>query len=53
MVKALTAMVGTGEERDGHSRFKRLVLETLPAELVTLLKQHGFVPTPKGLAKYA
>ena len=53
VVKALTAMVGTGEERNGHSRFKRLVLETLPAELVPLLKQHGFVPTPKGLAKYA
>ena len=53
VVKALTAMVGNGDERDGHSRFKRLVLETLPEELVPLLKQKGFVPTPKGLAKYA
>jgi ATP-dependent helicase Lhr and Lhr-like helicase len=53
VVRALTAMVGTGEERDHHSRFRRLVLETMPDELVPLLKLHGFVPTPKGLAKYA
>lgn len=53
VVRALTAMVGTGEERERHSRFRRLVLESLPDELVPLLKQHGFVATPKGLAKYA
>ena len=51
-IRALTAMIG-GEEDRGSARFRRLVLESVPAELATLLKQYGFVPTPKGLAKYA
>ena len=53
VVRALTNMIGTDDDRDRHVRFKRLVLETVPDELVPLLKEHGFVPTPKGLAKYA
>jgi ATP-dependent helicase Lhr and Lhr-like helicase len=51
-IRALTAMIG-GEEDRGSARFRRLVLETVPSELMPLLKQYGFVPTPKGLAKYA
>lgn len=51
-IRALTAMIG-GEEERGSARFRRLVLESVPTELSPLLKQHGFVATPKGLAKYA
>jgi hypothetical protein len=51
-IRALTSMIG-GEEDRGNARFRRLVLETVPSELMPLLKQYGFVPTPKGLAKYA
>ena len=53
VIRALTNMIGPDDDRDRHIRFKRLVLETVPDELVALLKEHGFVPTPKGLAKYA
>ena len=53
VVRALVAMVGPEESRDRVVRFRRLVLETVPAELLPLLRAAGFVPTPKGLAKYA
>ncbi len=53
VIRALSAMVGTEESRDRIVRFRRLVLETLPDELLPLLRAAGFVPTPKGLAKYA
>jgi ATP-dependent helicase Lhr and Lhr-like helicase len=52
VVRALTSMVGTDEERSRTIRFKQLIVETMPDELVPILKAHGFVPTPKGLAKY-
>ncbi len=52
-IRALTDMIGTEESAGRPVRFRRLVLESVPDELVPLLKEHGFVPTPKGLAKYA
>ena len=53
VIRALTAMIGADDERDRHVRFRRLVLESYPDQLAPLLKEHGFVVTPKGLAKYA
>ena len=53
VVRALNAMVGPEETRDRIVRFRRLVLETVPDELLPRLRAAGFVPTPKGLAKYA
>ena len=53
VIRALSAMVGTEESRDRIVRFRRLVLETFPDELLPPLRAAGFVPTPKGLAKYA
>ncbi len=53
VIRALTAMVGTDDDRSRTIRFKQLVLETVPEQLTPLLRSHGFVPTPKGLAKYA
>ena len=53
VIRALTAMIGADDERDRHVRFRRLVLESYPDQLTPLLKEHGFVVTPKGLAKYA
>jgi ATP-dependent Lhr-like helicase len=50
-VAAVASMVGP--DGDPRARFRRLVLENVPADLDGLLRQHGFVPTPKGLAKYA
>jgi ATP-dependent Lhr-like helicase len=52
-IRALREMVGTDEAVGKPVRFRRLVLESVPDELVPQLKEHGFVPTPKGLAKYA
>ncbi len=52
-VDAVAGMVGEEHERDRHVRFRRLVLETVPPELDPALRARGFVPTPKGLAKYA
>jgi ATP-dependent helicase Lhr and Lhr-like helicase len=57
VVKALAGMVGTEDDSyraaNRSIRFNRLILENVPDELVPLLKSNGFVPTPKGLAKYA
>jgi ATP-dependent helicase Lhr and Lhr-like helicase len=53
VVRALSEMVGSDDERTRTIRFKQLVLESFPQELLPLLKSNGFVPTPKGLAKYA
>jgi ATP-dependent helicase Lhr and Lhr-like helicase len=57
VVKALAGMVGTEDDSykstNRSIRFNRLILENVPNELVPLLKANGFVPTPKGLAKYA
>ena len=57
VVKALAGMVGTEDDSyratNRSIRFNRLILENVPDELVPLLKANGFVPTPKGLAKYA
>ena len=52
-IRALTEMIGSEEQLGRPVRFRRLVLESFPDELLILLKEHGFVPTPKGLAKYA
>jgi ATP-dependent Lhr-like helicase len=52
-VEAVAAMVGDEGDRDRHVRFRKLVLETVPAELDPVLRAAGFVPTPKGLARYA
>jgi ATP-dependent helicase Lhr and Lhr-like helicase len=49
-VKAVGAMVGP--EQDRTARFRRLVLERLPDELRPFFVAQGFVPTPKGLARY-
>jgi ATP-dependent helicase Lhr and Lhr-like helicase len=51
IVSALAKMVGPEEDRT--ARFRKLVLESFPDELKVLLTTAGFVPTPKGLAKYA
>ncbi len=53
VIRALSAMVGPEESRDRIVRFRRLVLESFPDELLPRLRAAGFVPTPKGLAKYA
>ena len=57
VIKALAGMVGTEDDSyraaNRSIRFNRLILENVPDELVPLLKANGFVPTPKGLAKYA
>jgi ATP-dependent helicase Lhr and Lhr-like helicase len=57
VIKALANMVGTEDDSyrsaNRSIRFNRLILENVPDELVPLLKANGFVPTPKGLAKYA
>jgi len=37
----------------GDGRASRLVLARVDAELEPLLRDAGFVPTPKGLARYA
>jgi ATP-dependent helicase Lhr and Lhr-like helicase len=50
-VRGLVAMVGPEENR--HARFRKLVFENVPVEFKGLLIDAGFVPTPKGLAKYA
>ena len=50
-VSALSAMVGPDDSRT--ARFRKLVFETYPAELKFILTDAGFVPTPKGLARYA
>ncbi|HUS62046.1 MAG TPA: DEAD/DEAH box helicase, partial [Acidimicrobiales bacterium] len=34
-------------------RFKRLLVERFPPQLLSELREHGFLPTPKGLARYA
>jgi len=44
-VQALLTLLGDGR--------KRLAFENLPDELLVLMKEHDFVPTPKGLVKYA
>ncbi len=51
-VDAVTAMVGD-EDGSGRARFRRLVFERHPPELSALFHRAGFVPTPKGLARYA
>ena len=53
-IDAIAHMVGP-DDNDERSRvrFRRLVLEKVPDELLPLLREAGFVPTPKGLAKYA
>ena len=51
VIRALTEVVGPEDDR--RARFRKLVLETYPPELKQLLVEAGFVPTPKGLAKYA
>ncbi len=53
-IGAVAEMVGADDSDErSHVRFRRLVLERVPDELVAHLKRVGFVPTPKGLAKYA
>jgi ATP-dependent Lhr-like helicase len=52
-IRALTDMIGAEDSAGRAVRFRRLVLESFPDELTSLLKEHGFVPTPKGLARYA
>jgi len=51
VMRALSEVVGNEDDR--RARFRKLVLETYPSELHQLLVESGFVPTPKGLAKYA
>jgi hypothetical protein len=34
-------------------RFRRLALERFDEELVPVLKAEGFVPSPRGLVRYA
>lgn len=58
---ALRALDGTWEEAavaavDGlltGGRFSRLIIERRPAELDPHLAAAGFVPTPKGMTRYA
>jgi ATP-dependent helicase Lhr and Lhr-like helicase len=51
---AVTGLVGmVGPEESRVARFRKLVFESFPDELKGLLIDAGFVPTPKGLAKYA
>jgi hypothetical protein len=45
-VTALGGLVAAG-------RFSRLSLERFPSELEPLLRAADFVPTPKGLVRYA
>ena len=47
--QAVTALGGLVAE----GRFTRLSLERFPTELEPLLRAAGFVPTPKGLVRYA
>jgi ATP-dependent helicase Lhr and Lhr-like helicase len=50
VIRALTELVGPEENR--KARFRKLVFERVPDELKGLMVDTGFVPTPKGLAKY-
>jgi hypothetical protein len=58
---ALRELDGTWEELavaalDGllvEGRFKRISVDRCPPELEPVLREHGFVPTPKGLVRYA
>jgi ATP-dependent Lhr-like helicase len=45
-VRAVTELVEDG-------RFRRLALERFDDELVPVLKAEGFVPSPRGLVRYA
>ena len=51
VLDTVAGMVGADDEGRGV-RFRRLVLERVPDELVPRLRARGFVATPKGMAKY-
>jgi ATP-dependent helicase Lhr and Lhr-like helicase len=51
VVTAIAGLVGPEDNRT--ARFRKLVFESYPDELKGLLLDKGFVPTPKGLARYA